>query len=88
LAAAIWILMTRSRLKSQASRDLSISGPTLAAHAVRAGLVDRYQLFISPVVVGGGTRWLPADVHADLELTDERRFANGTVYLNYRVRPA
>jgi dihydrofolate reductase len=32
--------------------DVSIGGPTLAAHAIRAGLVDEYQLFVVPVIVG------------------------------------
>jgi dihydrofolate reductase len=63
--------------------DLSIAGPTLAAEAMRAGLVDECQLFLSPVVVGGGTRALPEGVRWDLELRDERRFANGVVLLRY-----
>ena len=37
------------------------------------------------VVVGGGKRWLPDKVHVNLELLDERRFRNGTVYLRYRT---
>jgi dihydrofolate reductase len=63
--------------------DMSIAGPTLAAEAMRAGLVDECQLFLSPVVVGGGTRALPDGVRWDLELRDERRFANGVVLLRY-----
>jgi dihydrofolate reductase len=63
--------------------DVSIAGPTLAAEAIRAGLVDECQLFVSPVVVGGGTRALPDGVRWDLELRDERRFANGVVLLRY-----
>jgi len=42
-------------------------------------------LFV-PVIVGGGKRALPDGVRADLELADERRFENGTVYLRYRTR--
>jgi dihydrofolate reductase len=63
--------------------DVSIAGPTLAAQAIRAGLVDECQLFLSPVVVGGGTRALPEGVRWDLELRAERRFANGVVLLSY-----
>ena len=40
---------------------------------------------IWPVVVGGGKSGLPAGVRANLELLDERRFANGVVYLRYRL---
>jgi hypothetical protein len=35
--------------------------------------------------VGGGKRALPAGVHAQLELVDERRFASGFVHLHYRL---
>jgi dihydrofolate reductase len=77
---AIW------RLKAQASADLSVGGAELAAHAIQAGLVDEYALFLVPVVVGGGKPALAADVRVNLELLDERRFRNGTVYLRYRSR--
>jgi dihydrofolate reductase len=71
-------------LKAEATSDLSIGGPTLAAHAFAAGLVDEIQLFLSPVIVGGGTRALPDDVRLGLELLEERRFGNGVVFLRYR----
>jgi dihydrofolate reductase len=74
-------------LKASAERDLSIGGPTLAAHAFRAGLVDEVRLFLAPIVVGGGTRALPEGVRLPLELLDERRFGNGMVYLRSRCRP-
>jgi dihydrofolate reductase len=72
-------------MKDAADSDLSIGGPELAAHAFRAGLVDEIRLFLSPLVVGGGTRLLPDHLHVGLELQDERRFANGVVYVSYRV---
>ena len=73
------------RLKGSATHDLSIGGPTLAADAIRAGLVDDYHLFLTPIVVGGGTRSLPDDVRLRIELVDERRFENGVMYLRYRA---
>ena len=73
------------QMKASADRDISIGGPTLAAQAIRAGLVDEIRLFLAPAVVGGGTRGLPDDVRSKLELLDERRFDNGTVYLSYRT---
>ena len=73
-------------LKEQAQADISVGGPRLAGHAIAAGLVDEYHLFLVPAIVGGGTRALPDDVRLDLELLDERRFADGAVHLHYRAR--
>lgn len=74
------------QMKAQASRDLTVGGPDLAAQAIKAGLVDEYQLFLAPIIVGGGTPSLPDHVRLTLELLDERRFGNGTIYLHYRTR--
>ena len=73
-------------MKATAVRDLGIEGPTLAARAIAADLVDELHLFVSPVVVGGGKRSLPDGVRWDLDLAEERRFGNGVVYLRYRTR--
>ena len=71
------------RVKAAARRDLTIGGPELAAHAFEAGLVDEVHLFLAPILVGGGTHSLPHQVRLGLELLDERRFANGMVYVRY-----
>ncbi len=71
-------------LKARSERDLGIGGPTLAAEAIRAGLVDEYQMFITPMIVGGGNAFLPGDVRQAVTLIEERRFQNGMVYLRYR----
>jgi dihydrofolate reductase len=73
------------RLKAAADQDLSVGGPGLAAAAFRAGLVDQVDLFIHPVVVGGGTPALPTGVRLDLELAGERRIGSGVVHLRYRI---
>ena len=72
-------------MKAAAERDISIGGPELAAQAFRAGLVDRCQLFLTPVLVGGGKPALPGNVRHDLDLVAQRRFANGVVFLDYRL---
>jgi dihydrofolate reductase len=72
-------------LKSSSSKDITIGGPTLAAEALRAGLVDDLHLFLSPVIVGGGLPALPPGLRLDLELVHERRFANGVVHLHHHV---
>jgi dihydrofolate reductase len=74
------------KMKDMADRDLSIGGPTLAAHAFRAGLVDEIRLFANPVTVGGGTPVFPSQTRLDLHLLDEHRFRNGVVYLRYVTR--
>jgi dihydrofolate reductase len=73
------------QIKASAERDVSVSGPDLAAHAFRAGLVDECHLFVVPIAVGSGKRFLPDDIRVELELLDERRFGNGMVYLHYRI---
>ena len=74
------------RTKAAAGRDLMVGGPDLAAHAIKAGLVDEWHLFVTPIVVGGGKRSLPDDVRVKLELLEERRFEGGVVHLHYRTR--
>ncbi|GAA2481672.1 dihydrofolate reductase family protein [Terrabacter carboxydivorans] len=75
-----------ARFVASAERDVSIGGPTLAAEALRAGIVDELRLLTVPVAVGGGTRSLPDGIRLDLDLLDERRFAGGTTYARYAVR--
>lgn len=74
-------------LKATSTRDITVGGPTLAAEALRRGLVDEIQLLLVPRLLGGGIRVLPADVDVPLELLAERRFGNGWVYLRYRAMP-
>jgi len=73
-------------MKDTADRDLSIGGAGLAAEAIRAGLVDRYLLRLVPTIVGGGTRALPDAARVDLSLNTTRRFDDGSVLLDYRLR--
>ena len=74
------------KLKETTDRDLASGGPTLAAHAFRAGLVDELRVFLSPVLVGGGTRFSPDRHRVDLTLSEQRHFGNGVVYLRYQVK--
>jgi dihydrofolate reductase len=74
------------QLKESSRSDIAIGGAELAGQAIGEGLVDECHLFLGPVIVGGGKRALPAGVHAELELLDERRFRSGVVYLRYRLR--
>ena len=73
-------------LVDASERDVSIGGPTLAAEALRAKIVDDVHLLLHPVAVGGGTRFFPDGLRVDLDLVEQRRFAGGVVYLRYTVR--
>jgi dihydrofolate reductase len=76
------------QLKSATEHDVTVGGADLAGQAIKAGLVDELQLFLVPVVVGGGKPALPNGVRSDLELLDTQRFASGAVYLRYHPKPA
>lgn len=72
-------------LKATSVLDVSVGGPTLAAAAFRADLVDDVHLFLHPVLVGGGTRALPDSLSARLELVSVDRVGD-VVHLHHRVR--
>jgi dihydrofolate reductase len=74
------------RLKASAEDDITIDGPELAAHALRAGIVDEIHLIVCPVVVGGGKRFFPDGVRLALALLEERRFVCGVAALRYAIR--
>jgi dihydrofolate reductase len=74
------------QLKESSPHDISVGGAELAGQVMAAGLVDECQLFLNPIIVGGGKRALPEGVHARLELLEERRFKGSVVFLRYRVR--
>ncbi len=74
------------QMKANAERDISVGGSDLAAQALKAGLVDEMHLFLTPILVGGGTQALPNHVRQQLDLLGERRFGSGVVHLHYRTR--
>jgi len=66
-------------------KDVSIGGAGLAATAVELGLVDELRLFRNPVVVGGGTPFLPpVTKHMRLALVETRTFGSRVIYERYR----
>ena len=73
------------QLKQRSDADIAIGGAELAGQALAAGLVDEIHMILVPVIVGGGKRALPADVHARLRLLSTRGFASGVVYAYYAV---
>jgi dihydrofolate reductase len=74
-----------AKLREQPGKDLAVGGAGLAAACTRAGLIDEYRLFVSPVVLGGGTPYFPAlDERIELELLETRTFGSRVLYLRYR----
>ena len=72
-------------LKDQSGKDLEVGGAGLASACIRLGLVDEYRLFVSPVVLGGGTPYFPAlDERVNLELVETQTFGSRVVYVRYR----
>lgn len=74
-----------ARVMAETDRDVEIGGATLAARAVELGLVDELRIFRMPVVVGGGTAYLPPvaqDIR--LELVETRVFDVHVIYERYR----
>ena len=74
------------RLKRESEHDIIIGGAELAGQAFEANLVDECQLFINPVIVGGGKPAFRTALRRNLELLETRRFGNGVVQLRYRIR--
>jgi dihydrofolate reductase len=74
-----------AELVRTAAADVTVDGPTLAAHAFRAGLVDEVRLLVAPSSIGRGLKALPDDVRLDLELQSARQ-VGGFVAVRYAVR--
>jgi dihydrofolate reductase len=73
-------------LKQSSPTELSIGGAELGGQAITAGLVDELRLLLAPVIVGAGKPALPAGIHSKLQLNDTHTFANGFVYISYRLQ--
>jgi dihydrofolate reductase len=72
-------------IKKHSATDLYVDGPTLAAHAMRLGVVDRLYLIVCPVIVGVGLAMLPDGVRLNLRLDAEHRYSNGMIGLQYDI---
>ena len=73
-----------TRLKTDDGGSMDIGGATLAAAAMRAGLIDEYVIVTHPVLVGGGTPFFTAlDNWVNLSLVETRRFPHGVVLTRY-----
>jgi len=74
------------RLKEQPGDDLSVGGAELAASFMRLGLIDEYDLYVHPVVLGGGKPMFGRlDNEIILQLVETRTFGSGVVLLRYQL---
>jgi dihydrofolate reductase len=74
-----------ARLKEEPGNDLAVGGAGLASTFIKLGLIDEYRLFVSPVVLGGGTPYFPAlDERINLELVETRTFGSRVIYFRYQ----
>ena len=76
-----------TRLKTEDGGPMDVGGATLAAAAVRAGLIDEYVLVTHPVLVGGGTPFFTALDHwVKLNLVETRTFPDGVRLTRYETK--
>jgi dihydrofolate reductase len=69
-------------------RDVEIGGAGLAAAAIELGLVDELRMFRNPVILGGGTPFLPPVAeHVPLDLVETTTFGSRVIYERYRPVP-
>jgi len=74
-----------AKLKEQPGKDLAVGGAGLASTLIGSNLIDEYRLFVSPVMLGGGTPYFPAlDERIKLELVETQTFGSRVVYVRYR----
>ena len=73
------------KLKRESRHDIIIGGAELAGVALEAEVVDECQLFVNPVIVGGGKRAFRAGLHRNLELLWMRDVGAGVLHLRYRI---
>ena len=75
-----------ARMKEEPGGDIGVGGAGLASTLIRLGLVDEFQLFVNPVVLGGGTPFFPSlDERIALDLIESRTFGSRIVYLCFRA---
>lgn len=70
-------------IKAETNGDISVSGAETAASLARLGLIDEYQLFVNPVVLGGGKPFFAADLSLNLKPLGAERLAQDIVLLRY-----
>lgn len=75
-----------AKLKRESEHDIIIGGAELAGLALEGGLVDECQLFVNPMIVGGGKPAFRAGLRLNLDLLETRALGTGVIRLRYLVK--
>lgn len=79
------LIQVVKRLKEEPGGDLSLGGAVLAAPLIQNNLIDEYQLYIHPVILGQGTSWHPTlEQSIPLKLVETHSFGSGVIFLRYQ----
>jgi dihydrofolate reductase len=71
-------------LKTQPGKDMKVGGASIAATFMHLGLIDAYQIYLQPVILGEGIPMFPApDAARNLRLAETQTFDSGVVFLSY-----
>ena len=86
-AAGIFSEIDPDAVRALADRygDLVVGAGEVGGQLLRLGLVDELRFLLNPIVLGSGTRALPADLALELSLTEARPYDNGVVLVRYDV---
>jgi dihydrofolate reductase len=75
------------KLKAESSKNIAVSGPTVASSFLNAGLVDEISIYYVPIIVGGGLpMFKDIKTHIQVERIEERAFASGITFVRHAVR--
>jgi len=73
------------RLKEQPGKDMSVAGAGIALTFMQLDLIDEYELYVHPVILGGGKPMFgPLEDRIDLQLVETHTFGSGVVLLRYQ----
>lgn len=74
-----------TKLKGEPGQNLSLGGSNIAATFINLGLIDEYQLYIHPVILGDGTpMFQTVGSRHNLQFIETRVFGSGVVFLRYK----
>ena len=77
------------KLKATPGQNIYVDGSSVLVHTLAEhDLVDEYSLLVYPLVLGGGKRVFPDDLHINLELIETKPFPTGVVSMRYAVKNA